>query len=30
MKENKEAAEAFEIIISHGRTLAIRKSAEAY
>ena len=30
MKENKEAADAFEKIISHGRTLAIRKTAEAY
>jgi len=30
MKENKEAVDAFEKIISHGRTLAIRKAAEAY
>jgi len=30
MSENKEAAEAFEKIISHGRTSAIRKAAEAY
>jgi len=30
MKDNKEATDAFEKIISHGRTTAIRKAAKAY